>query len=236
MRLNADFVYDFFTSAFVRLKRMETIPTGHITENIFAIKTGSVNLYIYKKGPDSIAIDAGFGRSVLKRELAVMGIDPSCINSVFLTHSDFDHTKGLPVFENAEVYLSSDEEQMITGKIARKFGLIYNGRVNQKYRLLKSDEEITVGTINVKAIATPGHTPGSMSYLVDDSYLFVGDSFKLMNQKAYPIGPFFSMDQEMQQESMRKLARLKNVHMAFTGHRGYTTDFGYAMMEWIESR
>jgi len=33
-----------------------------------------------------------------------------------LTHSDFDHAGGLSLFENAEIYLSRDEEQMITKK------------------------------------------------------------------------------------------------------------------------
>ena len=32
-------------------------------------------------------------------------------------------------------------------------------------------------SISLKAIATPGHTPDSMSFLVEDQYLFTGDSY-----------------------------------------------------------
>jgi glyoxylase-like metal-dependent hydrolase (beta-lactamase superfamily II) len=34
---------------------------------------------------------------------------------MYLTHSDFDHAGGLALFANAEIYLSSDEQPMISG-------------------------------------------------------------------------------------------------------------------------
>jgi glyoxylase-like metal-dependent hydrolase (beta-lactamase superfamily II) len=42
-------------------------------------------------------------------------------------------------------------------------------------RLLANDEEIRIGSLSVRAIATPGHTDDSLSYLVGDA-VFVGDS------------------------------------------------------------
>lgn len=73
MGLVSNFAYDLSTSTFVRRKHLHLMPTGRITENIFAIKTGSVNLFIYSKGSDQIAIDSGFGASILKRELSFFG-------------------------------------------------------------------------------------------------------------------------------------------------------------------
>jgi len=233
MGLAANSVYDLCTEAFVRRKHMQLIPTGQITENVFAIRTGSVNLFIYKKGSDWIAIDAGFGVSILKRELSVLGIDPDKITYLFLTHSDFDHASGLSVFQNAQIYLSSDEEPMIIKKIARKYGVIYNSKINRAYKLLKDDDEVAAGKIKIRAIETPGHTPGSMSYLIDDKILFVGDAFKLIDGKAYPNSSFYCMDTKEQEESIRKLANLRDVHLVFTAHGGYSNNLDYTMADWI---
>ena len=233
MGLISNSVYDLFTDAFAQRKRLQLIPTGQITENIYTIKTGSVNLYLYKKGSDWLAIDSGFGASILKREFSFLGINPNEITSLFLTHSDFDHASGLPVFQNAQIYLSSNEEPMITRKVARKYGVIYNKKINRAYKLLKGDDEVMAGTVKVRAIETPGHTPGSMSYLIEDKLLFVGDAFKLIDGRACPNSPLYCMDKEKQEESIKNLAQLKNVHSVFTAHGGYSNNFGYTMSDWI---
>lgn len=196
MGLIADSVYGLCTDAFVRRKRLQLIPTGRISENVSAVKTGSVNLFLYEKGSDRIAIDSGFGASILKREFSFLGVDPDEITSLFLTHSDFDHAGGLSVFQNSTIYLSSKEEPMITRKVARKYGVIYNKKIDRTYKLLKGNDEITVGTVKVRAIETPGHTPGSMSFLIDDEFLFVGDAFKMIDGKASPNSPIYCMDTE----------------------------------------
>ena len=232
MGLIADSVYGLFSDAFVRRKRLQLIPTGRISENVSAVKTGTVNLFLYEKGSDRIAIDSGFGTSILRRELSFLGVDPNEISSLFLTHSYFDHAGGLSVFQNSAIYLSSKEEPMVTRKVARKYGVIYNRKINRAYKLLKNNDEVAVGAIKVRAIETPGHTPGSMSFLVDDEFLFVGDAFRLIDGKAHPNSPLYCMDTEQQEESIRELAKLENVRWLFTAHGGYRNDFGSAMADW----
>ncbi len=67
--------------------------------------------FFIKKGGAVIAIDAGFGKDVIVRELGRAGIDPRTVTHVFLTHSDFDHAGGLAVFEKAEIYLPSPSQR-----------------------------------------------------------------------------------------------------------------------------
>ncbi|MBW4084335.1 hypothetical protein [Paenibacillus sp. S150] len=62
--------------------------------------------------------------------------------------------------------------------------------------------------------------------------MFAGDAFKLIDGKAYPNSPLYCMDAEKQEESIRKLAKLKDVHSVFTAHGGNSSNFGYAMAEW----
>ena len=201
-------------------------------DGLYAVKTGTVNFFIYTGKDGIICIDAGFSRNLIIRELKCLGIDPKSITHLFLTHSDFDHANGLAVFEKAEIYLSSAEEQLITGQEARMLGFIHNPKIKRQYHLLKDSDVVTVGSIKIKAISTPGHTIGSMSYLINESILFVGDTFKLVDDNVYPKRRMFNMDSQQQQESIRKLACLEDVRLAYTAHNGYTKEFNEAMKEW----
>lgn len=216
----------------MHLMRIWTVKTGKITEDLYAVKIGTVNFYIFKSGEDFICFDTGFGKRFILGQLKSLGIHPRKITHVFLTHSDFDHAGGSALFEKAKLYLSADEEAMITGKKARMFGFFYNSKIKRPYHLLHDNERITIGPMSIRAISTPGHTAGSMSYLVNGSILFVGDTFKLIDGKVCSLRSYISMDTVRQKESIRKLAGLDQVKLACTAHTGYTREFNKAIGDW----
>ena len=192
------------------------------------------SMFLYKADDFLICFDTGFSVGSIKKEFDRIGFNPENVNYIFLTHSDSDHTGGLNLFKNAELYLSADEEQMIHKKTPRFFGFSYNKSINRAYTTLKDEDVIKAGETKVTAIATPGHTPGSMSYLVNDSILVVGDALALRKGKVrpfarLPLGSLLNMDLTTQQESIKKLAKLRNVSVMLTGHSGFTTDFEHAM-------
>ncbi len=43
-------------------------------------------------------------------------------------------------------------------------------------RFMRDGEHLSMGAIEIKAIATPGHTDSHMAYLVNDTYLLTGDA------------------------------------------------------------
>jgi hydroxyacylglutathione hydrolase len=214
-----------------RLLRRTPLKTGKVYENLYSIQTRMVNFFIYREKGRIIAFDAGF--SVKESEFKKIGIDPASITHVFLTHTDMDHTGGLKLMKNAKVYIGKGEEQMVNHSV-RRMSVTYNRLPSNDYNLLSDEDVIEIGHIRVKAISTPGHTPGSTSYLINDRILIVGDAFKLINGEAAP-GPlhwFFTMDQKASEESVRKLARIKDVDIVCTAHSGCTRDFGKAMAKW----
>lgn len=207
------------------------IESGKITDNLYAVKIGIVNFFIYQNDENFICIESGFRKKFIINQLNYLGIDPGRVTHLFLTHSDFDHAGGLDVFKNAKIYLSSDEEPMITGKKARELGFFYNSKIKRKYHLLNDNDLVTVGSIKIRAIATPGHTPGSMSYLVNESVLFSGDTFKIVDNKIYPLS-HSNMNTEQQKKSIRKLACLDNLQLVCTAHSGLTEMFKDAIEYW----
>lgn len=238
-------LFDGLSKIYVFLRILDPTPTGAVDDNLFVIKTGAANFYLYKKDGVIVAFDTGFGIPVIKRELAVIGVDPGDVSAVFLSHTDFDHTGGVSVFSNAQVYLSREEERMIARRTpdadgvrksvkrtARKFGVYRNAAINRPYSLLKDNDEITVGEIAVRAVESPGHTPGSMSYVADGKYLFAGDALRLIGGKVRPLIRFINMDHAMCLKSIKKLAGLNRIEMILTCHRGYCRDFNGAMEKW----
>jgi glyoxylase-like metal-dependent hydrolase (beta-lactamase superfamily II) len=98
--------------------------------------------------------------------------------------------------------------------------------------LLGDGDVITVGAVKVQAITTLGHTPGSMSFLVNDRVLFSGDTLVLRNGWVYPFYRSFNMDTAKQKESIGKLASLPGIDLLCTAHTGCATDYARAMQCW----
>jgi len=225
-------IYELSTALVVDKMHLHPVESGKLLENLYAVKTGTVNFFIYQDGPQLLCFDSGFGRQIILRELSRLGLDPRSVTHLFLTHSDVDHAGGLDLFANAEVYLSAAEQPLVSGRQARMLGLFYNSRLRRPFHLLNDNDQLLAGATRVRAIATPGHTPGSLSYLLNENLLFIGDAFKLTEGRVYPKRAYITMDMQQQENSIRKLAALENIRLACTAHNGCTTEFESAMQSW----
>lgn len=214
------------------ISKMHPAETQQFMENIYIVKDEHVNFYLIKNDEGYIAIDAGINKARVGEELYKLDVRPEEIHSVFLTHTDSDHVGALELFDKAKVYILAEEEQMIDGTTHR--GLFIKNQINTSYQRLKDLEIVTCSNVKVRAIATPGHTPGSMSLLVDEKYLFVGDLLALQDNHAILFNGFFNMDSQNQEISIRKLAVVAGdkAEYIFTGHYGYSNDVKTALENW----
>lgn len=209
-----------------------------ITDNVYEIKSRAVSMFVYTAANPPICFDTGISEGAVKRGFDALGFKPEHVRYVFLTHTDRDHVGGLDLFKNADVYLSIDEEQMINRTTPRFLGFVYNRPLKKPYTPLKNGDIIRAGEAKIEALATPGHTPGSMSFLVNSSILFVGDTLILREGKArhfskLHVRDLTHMDIATQTESVKKLAQLKNISLIATAHAGFTTEFESAMGDWV---
>lgn len=125
---------------------------------------------------NDILFDTGLPDGHIAAELEKNGVKPSDVKTILLTHLHGDHFGGLvdseskAQFPNAEVYVSQPEydywvNDQKDGKVIAALGLY------KVHKFMFGDEVVS----GVKAIDTSGHTPGHVSYLVDNEIIIAGD-------------------------------------------------------------
>ena len=118
-------------------------------------------------------LDAGDGRLILVDAsnssdgqelldaLAQAGHEPADVGYILLTHGHPDHTAALDVFPDATVYAHANDTNLVGAD-----------RLDEA---LADGDALTIGTRDVRVFHVPGHTAGSVAYLID-STLFMGDA------------------------------------------------------------
>ncbi len=99
---------------------------------------------------------------------------------VLETHAHADHLSAAPFFKDqlgAKVGLGAHIKQ-VQGIFKEVFNLekefLPNGA--QFDRLFSDGEVVQVGTMTIRMIHTPGHTPADLAYFINEEALFVGDT------------------------------------------------------------
>lgn len=204
-------------------KEMAALETGEIKSGLYVLKDGFSNVYIVRDGSSLLVFDAGNSPKVLRKEFARLNLDPDSVKAVFLTHSDKDHTGGIALFKNARIYFPFNEIPMINGEKNRL--LIFKNKLKISFESLKDQQRIKFGRTEVFCIETPGHTPGSMSYVIQGKYLVTGDNLKLIQGKAFTFNEFFNMDSARQRQSFKKIMHLQGIELVLTSHYGMTENY-----------
>ncbi len=202
--------------------------SGALAKNFYAVRTGMVDFFVYAGTDGVLVFDTGMGRLWARMGMRRIGLDPAAVTHVFLTHSDYDHVGGVGAFPKAALYLPAGEVGMIDGTTPRI--LWRHNKLSRPYRVIHDGEIVKAGGATVRAIATPGHTPGSMAYLLNGAILIAGDTAGLWLGRAHPF--IIGMDRKGQRESLRKLAALDGVALFCTAHGGCTPEVRKALAGW----
>lgn len=137
---------------------------------------------------------------------------------ILLTHGHFDHIGGVRDIKKeygCKVVISSVDAPMLSsGKasLAAFCGAEQND--TEPDITVQDGDEIEVGTLKIKVLSTPGHTSGSVCYVVGDA-LFSGDTlfYCSCGRTDFPTG---SSDDMI--KSLKKLASLDGNYKVYTGH------------------
>ena len=203
---------------------MSPAKTGQVLNTeIYSIRNSMGAVYLLNTGNGYVMFDAGNNIKNLEASFKKAEINPNDVKWIFLTHSDSDHIAGLPLFQNAIIYMNEDEFQLINGTTNRNRSggnaLPAGININAIVRL-RNGQELIFGETHIECIKAPGHTPGSMLYLVNGQYLFVGDAFGIIRGRRI-VHPF-TMDRELAERTIEQLKpKIDNSSIILTSHYGF---------------
>lgn len=129
---------------------------GPVANNVYVLRC--------KDTGEAVLLDAANEHDKLLELCRRLGV-----GKVLETHGHWDHIQAVPAVRDAgyEVGVTAADAEMLPS---------YDF-------VLEHDTVVRVGRLRLRTIATPGHTPGSMSFLVEGSpVLFSGDTL-------FPGGP-----------------------------------------------
>ncbi len=180
------------------------------------------NIYVYydENTKDGVIVDPGLYEQELLDVIAENNIN---IKGILLTHGHYDHMFGAEELKNkfnCKIY-SGEKETLVTNDPNVSFTSRFDGRKLIADVLLKDDEVIEIGSIKLKVIYTPGHTPGGVCYLDEKTgVMFTGDTlFKgTFGRTDFPHGSF-----ELLEKSLLRLFELPEHIQVYAGHMGSST-------------
>jgi len=212
---------------------MRMIKNSFLYQVTFLPKLFPVNCYFVEEKDGLTLIDAALGFSTKGILDTAAGIGKP-INKIVLTHAHDDHVGALDslkeILKDVPVYISERDNRLMSGDRtldAHEDAAPIKGGVPKRLKtrasiLLKEGDQIG----SLIAIETPGHTPGSMSFIdTRTQSLIVGDAFQTRGGIAvagdlklcFPFPAFGTWSRETALKSARKLTDYKPKLLA-AGH------------------
>ena len=237
---DSKFQVKFMSFMFKGKEIFKPLNTGFIDDRVSCIREYVANIYFYTKDNHTIMIDAGYNYDRLAEKMQWLNINPKQIKEILVTHQDTDHVGAIEkgsdeLFSDATIYIGKVENEYLEGHKHRKvfWGLTTLPQVvidNQKV-LIEDGQVFYIGNIKVEAILVPGHTWGHLVYLIDDSYLFTGDTIWFGADGGYAFLNTLAEDRKLQCQSLQRLKEIlekRNLQLKIiTGHTGWTDDFTF---------
>jgi glyoxylase-like metal-dependent hydrolase (beta-lactamase superfamily II) len=187
--------------------------------------TGTVSHIVYAGGGSTCAVidpvldyDAASGRTStesLDRLLAFIGQQQLVVEWILETHVHADHLSGAVELKRhtGGTIATSERIADVRSLFSTTFDLAGEHGFDH---LFGPDEVFTIGTMEARAILTPGHTPADTAYLVGDA-LFVGDTL-FMPDLGTARCDFPGGDAQSLYASIRRLLALPESTRVFVCH------------------
>lgn len=186
---------------------VKPFPGFKIVGNLYYVGTYDLAAYLISTNDGLILVNSGAVGSypLMKTSIEQLGFKLSDIKIITSTHGHWDHVGDLAEFQRvskARVLMSERDAPVLESggnldyRRPEGRGIIYDPiKVDQR---LKDGDKFRLGTTEITAVATPGHTPGatSFSFPVQDggrtynvliaNMPGINDGVKLLGSPGYP--------------------------------------------------
>ena len=203
------------------------------------VKLGHPNVYFIETTTGYIMVDVGMPN--LEKQLDEVfdkaRVDPKSVKLIILTHGHMDHVGSIAYVKNLtgsdvlchQSYAQDLENGDIEPAVARNFtGRLLNfmtGLLGTKFEGVKPDivvtDEFDLGEYGIagKIIHTPGHSPSSISIILDNGEALVGDIVREEEPGVIGVGMFYE-DEQALLGSLEKIAAYES-SIIYLSHGNY---------------
>lgn len=157
------------------VQKQDLFPPVKMFGNLYFVGTKPASTHIVDTGEGLMVFDTGYQHSlyIVIDNIYRMGLKVENIKYIFLTHGHIDHLGGaraLRDLSGAKIALGKADRLYANGQLDLSYAKELNMSFKETFEadiLLEDGDEITLGNTTVRAVATPGHTPGAMSFFFD---------------------------------------------------------------------
>ncbi len=193
-----------------------------LTFSLGALRTNTY--FCFDENGACVVIDPGMDGEGIAAKLAEKGLTPDYI---FLTHGHFDHSQGVRALKaatGAKVVIHRDDAIMLTDPGKNSAAFYYRGDLSafptsEADILVEEGDVITAGSMEFKVLHTPGHTPGSVCFLSENT-LFCGDTAFAYSYGRYDL---WGGDREALSASLERVSLLESDLKLCPGHGNSVT-------------
>jgi len=183
----------------------------------------ATNSYLIEHEDTAIVFDAAMGTAAWLEQQDVE------VSHLLLTHQHWDHVDDVAKLQEKGVKVlshSDHSEDLIMAKRAREtWGLPVNIEEYKADQIVAADEILEIGSLKIKALYVPGHSPDSLAYFIEGhDTVIAGDAlFRLgVGRTDFPNG-----DHDQLMTSIKEqLYTLADETIVYPGH-GPETTIGY---------
>ena len=170
------------------------------------MELGLLQNFVYLIGSpetrEAVVVDPGWDVPLILQAAAK---DEMKITKVVVTHTHLDHINGVE-----EVVQATDAQVIVHKKEAAELSMVQKSNLKE----VEGEQEVTLGSLTLRFLHTPGHTPGSQCIQVADR-LISGDTLFIggCGRCDLPGG-----DAETMYNSLTRLSRLDDRLIVCPGH------------------
>lgn len=187
----------------------------------FVVGFLETNCYVIssENGEESVIIDPGGSYEAIKKYLVENNKKPvACL----CTHGHFDHILDCIKWQKlgAKIYLHENDVKLFTEEEETFPGRKLGYPTTTPDVFIRDGEELCFGDIRFTVIHTPGHTRGGVCYVMDDKYIFSGDTIFLHSFGRTDLG---GGDYSELVNSVNRILRMEGDRVIYPGHGEATT-------------
>jgi len=172
----------------------EWVPPTRVFDNISYIGNRFVGAFVIKTSEGLILFDSTTSREDVEQHLlpglAQLGLDPTTIRFVIVTHGHWDHFGGAAYLQQtygARIGLSAADWDLIEHTPATS-PEISNHPGPRRDLVVNDGQKLVLGDTAITLYLTPGHTPGTVSAIVPGREAGRTYALSLYGSLAFPAG------------------------------------------------